>query len=148
MELTSRATRYTAQSRRSTSTRPNSPCTTSASFVAKGRDSTASGNGLSAGEEDVVFVERKTHRGQRWTGSQSSKERFPLEALAVGALLRGACDIDEQVARMVARGRLREEQASATRELGADIHDPGGGCSASPAAHCAHRLPPLRLSAR
>ena len=77
--------------------------------------------GLSAGEEDVVFVERKTHRGQRWTGSQSSKERFPLEALAVGALLRGACDIDEQVARMVARGRLREEQASATRELGADI---------------------------
>ncbi|EOD29231.1 hypothetical protein EMIHUDRAFT_99672 [Emiliania huxleyi CCMP1516] len=77
--------------------------------------------GLSAGEEDVVFVERKTHRGQRWTGSQSSKERFPLEALAVGALLRGACDIDEQVARMVARGRLREEQARATRELGADI---------------------------
>ena len=60
---------------------------------------------------------------QGWTGEPSTKERFALDAQAVPRLLLGVCDVDTQLSLHVARGTIREADASKAAALGREVQE-------------------------
>jgi len=76
--------------------------------------------GLDPHESGSVFLERKTHH-EAWTGQASAKERLPLDAAEVAAVLSGAADVPGLCAQRVTRGEMVEREAAAAAKLGAEV---------------------------
>jgi SPX domain protein involved in polyphosphate accumulation len=57
---------------------------------------------------NFIFFERKTHH-EDWTGEKSVKERFGVKEKYVNRFLAGEWKLDEQVAKMQAKGKSQKE---------------------------------------
>ncbi|KAI0046592.1 SPX-domain-containing protein [Auriscalpium vulgare] len=74
------------------------------------------------GDVDVntIFVERKTHR-EDWTGEKSVKARFPIKEDKVNAFLAGEYTMDEEFAKIVAKGKKSQAEVDGMLQLANEV---------------------------